>query len=116
MLELKPRFNDGDVIAEQYRILGVAGSGGMGIVYRAEDIRLQRTVAIKVLPAVQDARDEERFLREARTACSLDHPNIGVIYEVGTTDSGTHFIAMAFYEGASLAERLLKGPLPPLNA
>src|SRR5215472_2125063 len=116
MLELTARFSKGDLIADQYRILEVAGAGGMGVVYRAQDIRLQRTVAIKVLPPTQDARDEERFLREARTACSLDHQNVGVIYEVGTTPTGTHFIAMAFYEGASLAERLQGSPLAPALA
>lgn len=116
MLELKTRFADGDVIADHYRILGVAGAGGMGVVYRAEDIHLQRAVAIKILPSGQNPRDEERFLREARTACSLDHQNIGVIYEVGMSGSGTHFIAMAFYEGASLAERLNPGPMPPTLA
>lgn len=116
MLELQPRFSEGDLIAGHYRVLGIAGAGGMGVVYRAEDIQLQRMVALKVLPPSLDVRDEQRFLREARTACSLDHQNIGVIHEVGKTADGVHFIVMAFYEGASLAERIQQGPIPSAQA
>src|SRR5258708_26775335 len=87
--------------------------GGMGVVYRATDLKLGRTVALKLL-SPQMAADETakaRFLREARAASALDHPNIGVIHEVGEQD-GELFIAMAFYEGESLKQRLDKGRLP----
>src|SRR6478752_7640552 len=86
----------------------------MGVVYRARDQRLDRTVALKFLPAELNAsqREKERFLREARTASSLDHPNIGVIHGVEETGDGLTFIVMAFYEGSSLAQRIAGGPLP----
>src|SRR5499433_2314955 len=96
-----------------YRIEARLGAGGMGGVYRATDRTRGRTVAIKVLSR-QRATSEEakaRFLREARAASALDHPNIGVIYELGEHD-GELFIAMAFYDGESLKQRLHKGPLP----
>ncbi len=85
----------------------------MGIVYRAIDERLNRAVALKFLPPEMhgNAIDRERFLREARVASSLDHPNIGVIHGVEDTGDGLTFIVMAFYEGTSLAERLRSGPL-----
>jgi serine/threonine-protein kinase len=114
MPELKHTFTEGEVVAGNYRVLSVAGSGGMGVVYRALDLRLERTVALKFLPPELNAseRDKQRFLREARTASSLDHPNIGVIHGVEETSEGLTFIVMAFYEGTSLSERLRSGPLP----
>ena len=71
----------GDLVGK-YQILGLAGAGGMGVVYRALDVKLERTVALKFLPEhlVSSSEDRERFLREARTASSLDHPNIGAIH------------------------------------
>jgi tetratricopeptide (TPR) repeat protein len=109
----------GDVLANYYEILGRVGAGGMGVVYRARDRRLDRVVALKFLPleiAVSE-RDKRHFLNEARTASSLDHPNIGVIHGVEDTEDGRSFIVMAFYEGESLAERLHRlGILPPSEA
>lgn len=102
----------GDLIGN-YKILGLAGAGGMGVVYRALDLRLERTVALKFLPEhlVSKPEDRDRFLREARTASSLDHPNIGVIH--GLEDhNGRAFIVMAYYEGETLSRKLLRGPLP----
>lgn len=110
---LKTSFSEGELITGNYRVLSIAGSGGMGVVYRARDERLGRVVALKFLPAELNAsqRDKERFLREARTASSLDHPNIGVIHGIEQTEEGLTFIVMAFYEGSSLAERIANGPL-----
>jgi serine/threonine-protein kinase len=105
----------GELVAANYQILGTAGAGGMGVVYRALDLKLQRTVALKFLPPdLNDSeRDKERFLKEARTASSLDHPNIGVIYGIEKTPDDRSFIAMAYYEGSSLAQRIRSGPLSP---
>lgn len=110
---LKTSFSEGELIAGNYRVLSVAGSGGMGVVYKARDERLGRTVALKFLPAELNAseKDKERFLREARTASSLDHPNIGVIHGIDETEDGLTFIVMAFYDGASLAQRIANGRL-----
>jgi serine/threonine-protein kinase len=118
MPELKQSLSEGESVAGNYRILGVAGSGGMGVVYRALDLRLERVVALKFLPPEFNSSvpDKERFLREARTASSLDHPNIGVIHGVEETGDGRTFIVMAFYEGASLAEYIRRGPLPEHQA
>jgi len=108
----------GELVAGNYQILGTAGAGGMGVVYRALDLKLQRTVALKFLPPDINAseRDKERFLKEARTASSLDHPNIGVIYGIEETADDCTFIAMACYEGQSLAQRIRSGPLSPAEA
>ncbi len=108
----------GELIAVNYQILGTAGSGGMGVVYRALDLKLQRPVALKFLPSDLNAseRDKQRFLQEARTASALDHPNIGVIYGIEETSDDRTFIAMAYYEGQSLAQRIRSGPLPPSEA
>ncbi|HEU5458675.1 MAG TPA: serine/threonine-protein kinase, partial [Terracidiphilus sp.] len=110
----KRSFSEGEIVAGNYRILAEAGSGGMGVVYRALDLRLNRTVALKFLPPELDTgdKDKERFLREARTASSLDHPNIGVIHGIEETEDGVTFIVMAFYEGSTLAQRIQQGPLP----
>jgi len=95
-----------------YEIVAALGAGGMGEVYRARDTRLDRTVAIKVLPAAlaADAQFRERFDREARSISALDHPNICAVYDVGH-DGGLDFIVMAFVEGETLAARLERGPL-----
>ncbi len=113
MPELKIRFAEGELVGRNYRVTGIAGSGGMGVVYRAMDERLNRAVALKFLSPEMHANaiDRERFLREARTASSLDHPNIGVIHGVEETWDGLTFIVMAFYQGPSLAERLRNGSL-----
>ena len=95
-----------------YRIISHIGAGGMGTVYLAEDANLKRRVALKFLPA-ETASDPEaaaRLLREARAASALDHPHIATIYEIGD-HAGQPFIAMAHYEGETLAARLARGPL-----
>ena len=96
-----------------YKILGLAGAGGMGVVYRALDLKLERTVALKFLPEhlVSSGDDKERFLREARFASSLDHPNIGVIHGLEETGDGYSFIVMAYYAGETLAGKLRRAPL-----
>jgi len=108
----------GELIAANYQILGTAGAGGMGVVYRALDIRLQRNVALKFLPAeLNDSEhDKQRFLREARTASSLDHPNVGVIYSIEETPDQRSFIAMAYYEGKSLAQKIRSRALSSAEA
>ena len=95
-----------------YEILGAAGAGGMGEVYKARDTRLDRTVAVKVLPShlSSDARLRQRFEREARAVSSLNHPQICVLYDVGQQD-GTDYIVMEYLEGETLAQRLERGAL-----
>jgi eukaryotic-like serine/threonine-protein kinase len=109
--EVKNLFAVGDLLARNYQILGHAGAGGMGIVYRARDLKLERTVALKFLPSEISVKEKERlrFLKEARIASSLDHPNIGSIYGIEETVDGRVFIVMAFYEGQSLFERIHQG-------
>jgi serine/threonine protein kinase len=100
----------------QYSIVRAIGAGGMGEVYLAEDARLRRRVALKVLPsqlALDDAAGK-RLLREARAAATLDHPNICTVYEVGEAD-GCGFIAMQFVDGDNLADRLKKAPFDLLT-
>ena len=103
----------GRVIAH-YRILGPLGGGGMGVVYKAQDLHLERVVALKFLPPelTRDAEAKTRFLQEARAASALDHPNICTIHEVGETDDGQLYLAMACYDGETLKQRLQRGPLP----
>src|SRR2546421_10510379 len=90
-----------------YRILSRLGAGGMGEVYLAEDTRLKRKVALKLLPAqlTSDADRVRRFEQEAQAASALNHPNIITIYEIGQAD-GLHFIATEFIEGETLRQRL----------
>ncbi|PYX75451.1 MAG: hypothetical protein DMG72_07265 [Acidobacteria bacterium] len=95
-----------------YEIQAAIGAGGMGEVYRARDTRLERTVAIKVLPAAFSHRPDlrKRLEREARTLSSLSHPHICDLYDVGQQD-GVDFLVMEYLEGETLAHRLLKGPV-----
>ena len=90
-----------------FRILAKIGEGGMGVVYRAEDVNLRRLVALKVLPpdVVGNEERRARFLREARAAAAVPHPNIATIYEIGEAD-GVVFIAMELVEGTTLRSRL----------
>ena len=96
-----------------YEIQSALGAGGMGEVYRARDTRLDRTVAIKILPEhlSDNAEAKQRFDREARAISSLSHPNICTLYDVGHQD-GIDYLVMEFLEGQTLAERLMKGLLP----
>src|SRR5262245_18181862 len=96
-----------------YMILGQLGDGGMGEVYRARDTRLERTVAIKILPAHLSEKPaaKERFEREARAISSLSHTNICQLYDVGSHD-GIDYLVMEYLEGETLADRLVRGPLP----
>lgn len=96
-----------------YKVLEKLGEGGMGVVYRAEDLKLKRAVALKFLPAelTRDPEAKERFIHEAQTASALDHPNICNIHEIGETADGQMFIAMACYEGETLKLRISNGQL-----
>jgi len=96
-----------------YEVVELLGAGGMGVLYKAVDAQLGRPVALKFLPPQWglDATFKRRFLREARAAAALDHPNVCNIYEIGETTEGQLFIAMAFYEGDTIAEKIARGPL-----
>jgi Tol biopolymer transport system component len=96
-----------------YEVLSPLGAGGMGEVYKAKDTRLERTVAVKVLPQHLSASPEvrQRFEREAKTISSLTHPHICALYDVGNQD-GVEYLVMEFLEGETLADRLGRGPLP----
>ena len=99
-----------------YKILEKLGEGGMGVVYKAQDLKLDRSVALKFLPSYLSQAEEEkkRFIHEAKAASALDHPNICTIHEIDQTEDGQMFIAMACYEGKTVKERIEHGP-PPLD-
>ncbi|UCG51015.1 MAG: protein kinase [Candidatus Latescibacterota bacterium] len=96
-----------------YKILDKLGEGGMGVVYKAEDTKLKRTVALKFLPPelTRDKTAKKRFIQEAQTASTLDHSNICTIHEIDETPEGQIFICMTFYEGEALRARIERGPL-----
>src|SRR5215467_2827778 len=96
-----------------YEILAPLGAGGMGEVWKARDTRLERTVAVKVLPQHLSVSSEvrQRFEREAKTISQLSHPHICALYDVGNQD-GVEYLVMEFLEGETLAGRLLRGALP----
>jgi tRNA A-37 threonylcarbamoyl transferase component Bud32 len=108
MEELRP----GTELADKYKIEDIVGRGGMGIVYRAEDTKLKRRVALKFLPSelIQDKEAKERFILEAQTAAALSHPNICTIHEIDE-EEGKTFIAMEYVKGQNLREKLYKSPL-----
>ncbi|HEY3570183.1 MAG TPA: protein kinase [Thermoanaerobaculia bacterium] len=97
-----------------YEILEQLGGGSMGEVYKALDQRLDRVVALKLLPAdlARDPSARRRFLHEAKAVAALDHPNVATLYEVGESEGGRMFLALAFCEGETLQQRLERGPLP----
>ena len=101
-----------DNFISHYRILGELGAGGMGVVYRAEDTKLGRTVALKFIAprGIESAEEKARFLHEAQAAASLGHPNICVVHEIDEAD-GRLFMAMEYVEGESLKDRIARGPL-----
>src|SRR5258705_5965249 len=103
---MKNELSDNSTVSH-YRIVSRIGAGGMGEVYLAQDTRLDRRVALKILPAdVASNRDRmERFVREAKSAAALSHPNIAQIFEIGEHD-GTHYIAMEFVDGVTLRDRI----------
>lgn len=101
------------LIADKYQILEELGRGGMGVVYKAKDVKLDRTVALKFLPpgVSHNKEAKKRFIQEAKAASGLDHTNICTIYEIGDPEDEQMFIAMPYYEGESLKEKIGKEPL-----
>jgi eukaryotic-like serine/threonine-protein kinase len=97
-----------------FQIIGKLGAGGMGVVYKATDLRLERTVALKFLPAELNVEEKEKesLAREAKAASALDHANIGVIHGLEETAEGRLFIVMGYYEGETLAHKIRRGRLP----
>ena len=100
-----------------YKILEKIGEGGMGVVYKAEDSKLKRTVALKFLPRelTRDTQAKARFVQEAQAAAALDHPNICAVFEIGEAEGST-YIAMPYVKGQSLKEKIVLGPLPVAEA
>jgi serine/threonine-protein kinase len=94
-----------------YKILEKLGQGGMCVVYKAQDLKLDRFVALKFLPHHLSADEEEkkRFILEAKAASALDHPNICTIHEIDETEDGQIFICMAYYEGETLKQQVASG-------
>ncbi len=100
-------------IISHYKISEELGRGGMGVVYKAHDIKLDRDIALKFLPPelTRDPEAKQRFIHEAQAASALDHNNICVVHEIGETEEGQIFICMNFYEGETLNQKIAEGPL-----
>lgn len=100
-------------VISHYKILAKLGEGGMGVVYKVLDVKLDRHTVLKFLPPdlTRDRQAKERFIIEAKAASSLDHPNVCTIYEINETDDEQLFIAMAYYEGETLKEKVASGQL-----
>ena len=100
-------------VVSHYEILAKLGEGGMGVLYKARDSRLDRLVALKILrpDKVKDPERRRRFVQEARAASALNHPHIVTVYDIGEAD-GVHFIAMEYVEGTTLADRIGRRGLP----
>jgi len=98
----------------KYRVIEQIGQGGMGVVYKAEDLRLRRHVAIKLIAPelTRDPLARSRFLQEAQTISSFEHPNICVVHEIDETADGRMFMAMTYYAGETLKQKIARGPLP----
>jgi serine/threonine-protein kinase len=101
-----------------YEILEKLGAGGFGVVYKARDLKLDRIVALKFLPADIHSGEQSysQFFKEARAASALDHPNVGTIHGIEETADGQPFIVMAYYDGETLSRRIRRGPLAPAHA
>jgi TolB-like protein/predicted Ser/Thr protein kinase len=112
-----PVISKDKLVAGKYRIVEEIGRGGMGVVYKAEDIKLKRTIALKFLPPhlINSPELKERFIIEAQAAAALSHPNICVIHEVGEAEDRS-FIAMEYVEGETLRDKVKKGPLKTEDA
>ena len=108
----KERLQKESTIVGRYKIIEELGRGGMGVVYKAEDTKLKRTVALKFLPPelTHVSEVKERFMREAQAAAALDHPNICTVHEFDEAEDKT-FISMAYIEGQSLKKKIESGPL-----
>lgn len=96
-----------------YKVLEKLGGGGMGVVYKAEDTKLRRTVALKFLPPelTRDPEAKQRFIHEAQAASALQHNNICVVHDIDETDDGRMFISLEYLEGETLKEKIERGPL-----
>ena len=107
-----------DKTISHYKVIEKIGGGGMGVVYKAQDLKLDRFVALKFLPpnVGTDEEEKKRFILEARAASSIEHNNICTVYEIDETEDGQIFIALAYYDGETLKRRIQKGPLKVVEA
>src|SRR5260221_5857773 len=118
MMDGAARLAPGEVVAERYRVAGLLGEGGMGVVYRVEHIHMRKTFALKVLHAEMCRVPEvlARFEREAVAAGSIEHPNVAAATDFGRLADGSFFLVLEYVDGRSLREEIKKGPIPALRA